>query len=337
MTKGYQYWYVMDLAGQSTYRLDYHLFTPQSTMRLPWALASNGQAQVAAYWLSYASLLGQRSNPMVKPPLAHRARKRFGQNFLQDGQIIDQIVQAIRPRPGEALVEIGPGLGALTEPVARLSNRLTVIELDRELAANLAQHSPVAELLICHQQDALAVDFSILAAQAGQPLRIFGNLPYNVATPLLFVLFNHAEHIRDMVFMLQAEVVDRLVASPNNKLYGRLSVMAQYFCQIERVLSVPARAFYPEPKVTSAVVRLIPHTEKSYAAKVPHFLKQVCAAAFNQRRKTIRNSLRTLFTPQQLTALGINPALRAENLTLEHFCQLANSLADCSAESTHNH
>jgi len=188
----------------------------------------------------------------------HYARKRFGQNFLNDQYIIDSIVSAIHPQRDEALVEIGPGLGALTEPVGERLDKLTVIELDRDLAARLETHPFLGPKLTIFQQDAMTFDFAALAQERGQPLRVFGNLPYNISTPLMFHLFSYTGSIKDMHFMLQKEVVNRLVAGPGNKTYGRLTVMAQYYCQIIPVLEVHPHSFTPPPKVDSAVVRLVP-------------------------------------------------------------------------------
>ncbi|MGL4601405.1 MAG: 16S rRNA (adenine(1518)-N(6)/adenine(1519)-N(6))-dimethyltransferase RsmA, partial [Plesiomonas sp.] len=190
--------------------------------------------------------------------LGHRARKRFGQNFLNDLFVIDSIVAAINPRNDQAMLEIGPGLAALTEPVARNLDHMTVIEIDRDLAERLRNNPKLKDKLTVRQQDAMTADFSQIAAELGQKLRVFGNLPYNISTPLMFHLFSFTDSISDMHFMLQKEVVNRLAAGPNSKAYGRLSVMAQYFCQVIPVLEVPPHAFKPAPKVDSAVVRLIP-------------------------------------------------------------------------------
>jgi 16S rRNA (adenine1518-N6/adenine1519-N6)-dimethyltransferase len=260
---------------------------------------------------------------MSKQHLGHTARKRFGQNFLHDIFVIDQIVSAINPQNGEHLVEIGPGLGALTEPVCEQVASLTVVELDRDLAARLRTHPFMASKLTIIEADALKFDFSTLL-QAGNPLRIFGNLPYNISTPLMFHLFSFATQVKDMHFMLQKEVVNRLAAVPGNKNYGRLSVMAQYHCQIMPVLHVPPEAFNPPPKVDSAVVRLIPHAVRPVSVINEDSLHKICAQAFNQRRKTIRNSLKDSLTEQQIIDLGINPELRAENLSLQQFGQLAD-------------
>lgn len=261
----------------------------------------------------------------------HSARKRFGQNFLTDQFVIDNIVAAIHPQLGEAIVEIGPGLGALTGPVAARMDHLTVIELDRDLAARLANHPQLKDKLTIHQHDAMTVNFAELAKAAGQPLRIFGNLPYNISTPLMFHLFGYTEVIRDMHFMLQKEVVNRLVAGPNSKAYGRLTVMAQYYCKVIPVLEVPPTAFVPPPKVDSAVVRLIPHPQIPHPVGDVRMLGRITTQAFNQRRKTIRNSLGSLFTPEQLTALGLDLTLRAENITVEQYCKLANWLSEQQA------
>ncbi len=255
----------------------------------------------------------------------HFARKRFGQNFLHDDYIIESIVAAIQPKTDQALVEIGPGLAALTVPVSKHVDHLTVIEIDRDLASRLIENPFLHNKLTVIEQDALTFDFNLLAEQLDKPLRVFGNLPYNISTPLMFHLFEHANIITDMHFMLQKEVVTRLVAAPNSKDYGRLSVMAQYYCQIIPVLEVPPTSFKPAPKVDSAVVRLVPYKEKPYLVNDIKTLSRVTTEAFNQRRKTIRNSLSNMFTAKQLVELNIDPNLRAENLTVQQYCQLANA------------
>lgn len=260
----------------------------------------------------------------------HFARKRFGQNFLHDESVIENIVAAIQPKKDQALVEIGPGLAALTLPVSDYLDHLTVIEIDRDLAARLVENPFLKDKLTVIEQDAMTVDFNALSAKMQQPLRVFGNLPYNISTPLMFHLFEYTTAISDMHFMLQKEVVNRLVAAPNSKTYGRLSVMAQYYCQIIPVLEVPPTAFKPAPKVDSAVVKLIPHKVQPYPVSDIKALSRITTAAFNQRRKTIRNSLGQLFTVEQLAALDINLDLRAENLSLEQYCQLANAYTTMS-------
>lgn len=269
---------------------------------------------------------------MSNKHLGHTARKRFGQNFLHDDYVIDKIVSAIKPENGQNIVEIGPGLGALTEPVAELVDKFTVIELDRDLAKRLRSHPFIQDKLNVIEQDALKFDFASLidVNEPNDKLRIFGNLPYNISTPLMFHLFSYCEHIQDMYFMLQNEVVKRLCATSGDKLYGRLSVMAQYYCSATPVVMVPPSAFKPAPKVDSAVVRLVPHKTPIVALKSVESLQQVVTAAFNQRRKTIRNSLKNLLDESQITTLDINPEVRAEQLTLAEFARLADALLEKS-------
>ena len=217
--------------------------------------------------------------------MKHLARKRFGQHFLNDDAVIEAIVDAIDPRPGEALVEIGPGLGAMTDPLVERSGRLTVIELDRDLAARLRRRPELAVI----ESDVLKVDFSALAEAAGQPLRVVGNLPYNISTPILFHLLDHVAQVRDQHFMLQKEVVERMAAAPGSKDFGRLTVMLQWRYDIESVLDVPPEAFDPPPRVESAVVRMqpLPLTEGVDAG----LLGELVSVAFSQRRKMLRNTL----------------------------------------------
>jgi len=251
----------------------------------------------------------------------HAPRKRFGQNFLVDRGIITAIVQAIDPQPQDTVVEIGPGLGALTEPLMQRVEPLHVIEIDRDLIARLKKlHS--RERLTLHEGDALKFDFGSL----GPRLRVAGNLPYNISTPLLFHLAAFAEQIRDMHFMLQKEVVERMVAEPGDSAYGRLSVMLQYRFYLEWLIDVPPESFDPPPKVQSAVVRLIPKPREELHARSQEHLAQVVAAAFSQRRKMLRNTLKGLFTEAELEALEIPLTCRAEELSLETFVRLANHL-----------
>ncbi|MCE0494115.1 16S rRNA (adenine(1518)-N(6)/adenine(1519)-N(6))-dimethyltransferase RsmA [Vibrio salinus] len=257
--------------------------------------------------------------------LGHKARKRFGQNFLNDPYIIDGIVSAINPRPGQNLVEIGPGLGALTEPVGAEVDKLSVIELDRDLADRLRQHPELKSKLTIYEGDAMRFDFTQLV-KSNNKLRVFGNLPYNISTPLMFHLFEFHQQIEDMHFMLQKEVVNRLAAGPGTKAYGRLTVMAQYYCKVIPVLEVPPTAFVPPPKVDSAVVRLVPYETLPYPATSLKWLDRVCRDGFNQRRKTVRNCFKSLINAEDLESLGITPTLRPENLTLEQFVSLANWL-----------
>lgn len=268
-----------------------------------------------------------------KKHLGHTARKRFGQNFLHDTHVIQNIVAAICPQKDQFLLEIGPGLGALTEPVAERIDRLTVLELDRDLAERLRHHPFLHQKLNVIETDAMQFDFAQLyasekLAEEQQKIRVFGNLPYNISTPLMFHLFKFCNIIQDMHFMLQKEVVKRLCAAPNSKAYGRLTIMTQYFCQVMPVLEVPPSAFKPAPKVDSAVVRLIPHQQLSHAVKDLYWLNRVTAQAFNQRRKTLRNALSTLLSPENLTALSIDLNARAENLSIADYARLADWLAD---------
>lgn len=257
----------------------------------------------------------------------HKARKRFGQNFLHDDYVIDQIVDAIHPSDEFTMVEIGPGLGALTGPVCDRINRLNVVELDRDLAARLATHPFLKDKLNIHQADAMKFDFTQLK-EPGKKLKIFGNLPYNISTQLMFHLFEFAACVEDMHFMLQKEVVNRLAAGPGSKTYGRLSVMAQYYCQVVPVLEVGPEAFQPAPKVDSAVVKLLPYEVPPHPVTDINCLSRVAADAFGKRRKTIRNSLSHLFNVEQLTALGLDPSARPEQLTLVQYVVLANALAE---------
>ncbi|NDW21803.1 16S rRNA (adenine(1518)-N(6)/adenine(1519)-N(6))-dimethyltransferase RsmA [Alteromonas hispanica] len=268
---------------------------------------------------------------MSKTHLGHTARKRFGQNFLHDDYVIGKIVAAIGPKSGQNLVEIGPGLGALTDPVCDEVDRLTVIELDRDLAKRLRHHPFNGEKLNVIEQDAMTMDFTALAKEMPDcdgKLRVFGNLPYNISTPLMFHLFDHASSIEDMHFMLQKEVVNRLAAGPGSKSYGRLSVMAQYYCHVIPVLNVPPGAFKPPPKVDSAVVKLVPHSVPPVQVESLSTLERVCAQAFNQRRKTIRNSLKDCLDEEEISALGLDPKCRAETLSLTDFATLANAVSN---------
>lgn len=266
-----------------------------------------------------------------KTHLGHQAKKRFGQNFLHNDAVISDIVDAINPEPGENLVEIGPGLGALTEPVIERAGQLSVVELDRDLAHRLRHHPFIASQLTIYETDALKFDFSELIKD-DKPLRIFGNLPYNISTPLIFHLLTFNDKVQDMHFMLQKEVVERMAASPNSKTYGRLSIMTQYQCQVIPVMEIGPEAFKPAPKVDSAIVRLVPHKIIKNPVKNIKSLNQVCLAAFNQRRKTIRNSFKKLLSGDQLESLGINPGLRAENLSVDDFIMLANFVHDNPVE-----
>ena len=255
----------------------------------------------------------------------HKAKKRFGQNFLTDDGVIEGIVRAIAPKVGDNLLEIGPGLGAITEPVAELTDKLKVVELDKDLAERLTTHPFIGKKLELYQADALQFDFSEVM-DADKKLKVFGNLPYNISTPLLFHLYNYLDDIENMHFMLQKEVVNRMCAAPNSKAFGRLSVMTQYYCRTVPVIEVPPTAFVPPPKVDSAVIRLIPKAKELRTQVNPATLNTVCLEAFNQRRKTLRNSLANIVDQETLVSLGIDPSLRAENLSLDQFIHVAKWL-----------
>jgi len=255
--------------------------------------------------------------------MSHQPRKRFGQNFLRDEAVIHAIVQAIAPRADDHLVEIGPGQGALTRYLLTECGRLDLVELDRDLVVWLRDHFGGREHLRIHASDALKFDFAALSG--GEKLRIVGNLPYNISTPLLFHLFDQSDAIADMHFMLQKEVVERLCAAPGGKDYGRLSVMAQYRCRMESLMDVPPESFYPPPKVTSSVIRLVPHESRRIEV-APAVLNRVVVAAFAQRRKTLRNALHGLFDENELRALDVDPGARAETLALEDYVRLARQL-----------
>ena len=259
--------------------------------------------------------------------MGHQAKKRFGQNFLHNDAVISDIVDAINPEPGENLVEIGPGLGALTEPVVERANKLSVVELDRDLAHRLRHHPFLAPHLTIHEVDALKFDFAQLA-QDDKPLRVFGNLPYNISTPLIFHLLSFKDKIQDMHFMLQKEVVERMASGENCKSYGRLSIMTQYQCQVMPVMEIGPEAFQPPPKVDSAIVRLIPHKTIENPVKDIKMLNTVCLTAFNQRRKTIRNSFKKLIDSDTIIALGLDPSMRPENINVAGYIKIANYLTD---------
>ena len=253
--------------------------------------------------------------------MIHKARKRFGQNFLVDERIIADIISIIHPEPADNMVEIGPGLGALTRPLLKKLNHLHVVEIDRDIIARLETDYPKDKLTI-HAGDALKFDLAQLPA----PLRVVGNLPYNISSPLLFHFAGYAEHITDMHFMLQNEVVERMVAEPSTSEYGRLSVMLQYRFHMEKLLGVPPESFRPAPKVDSAIVRIIPLPVSEVVVRDEKLFAQVVAAAFGQRRKTLRNTLRSYLDEADFEGLGIDAQLRGENLGVGEFSRIANFL-----------
>ena len=254
--------------------------------------------------------------------LRHRPRKRFGQHFLGDASVISRIVQAINPTVGQRLVEIGPGLGALTVPLLAATGQLEVIELDRDLLEPLRARCAGRGQLQIHQGDALSFDFAALRG-TGPPLRICGNLPYNISTPLLFYLLEALPHWQDLHFMLQRDVVERMAAPPGQKSYGRLSVMLQARCQIEPLFTVGPEAFRPPPQVHSAVVRLVPRETSAVTAEQAPRFAEIVQRAFAQRRKTLRNSLDGLLEPAQIAQVGVDPGARPETLSLADFAALS--------------
>jgi 16S rRNA (adenine1518-N6/adenine1519-N6)-dimethyltransferase len=252
----------------------------------------------------------------------HRPRKRFGQHFLIDPGVIASIIEAIRPGSDDVVVEIGPGQGALTKSLARLAGTLHAIELDRDLARSMRRDYAGAANVEIHEADALAFDFASL----GDNLRVVGNLPYNISTPLLFHLLNYRDQVVDMHFMLQKEVVDRMAAEPGNKTYGRLSIMLGCHFDVEALFDVDRNAFDPPPDVTSAVARLVPLPAGTYEIDDEERFAKLVAQAFSQRRKTIRNSLRNVADEQALEFAGIDPGLRPEAIAIAAYVRLANAL-----------
>ncbi len=257
----------------------------------------------------------------------HKARKRFGQNFLQDHNVIYNILSNIQANKGEHWVEIGPGLGAITEPLLQQNVLLDVVELDRDLVKVLSERFNHLDNFTIHSADALRFDFSSLA-KSNEKIRVIGNLPYNISTPLLFHLLESTACIEDMHFMLQKEVVDRMCAEPGTKKYGRLSVMIQYYCETELVFDVPPESFNPIPKVMSSIVKLSPYQKPPVEISDIKNLNKVVTTAFSQRRKTLRNSLKKLITEEQILALDINPMLRAESISLAEFARLSYLLEE---------
>lgn len=254
-----------------------------------------------------------------------KARKRFGQNFLQDKNIIERIVRTIDPKPGEHLIEIGPGHGAITDRLLQSGCDLDVIEIDRDLAFSLRVKHPDLNII---ESDVLKLDLSTLPK--GKKIRVVGNLPYNISTPLLFRLFEHLDDIEDMHFMLQLEVVNRLTAAHSTSDYGRLSIMSQIYCDAQNIFTVPPESFTPQPKVMSAIVKLTPHPHAAAGVNMVQ-LQTMLTNAFSMRRKTIRNALRGFISEQGLEEIGLNPKLRPENLDLKDYLKV---LAHFEAKGT---
>jgi 16S rRNA (adenine1518-N6/adenine1519-N6)-dimethyltransferase len=251
--------------------------------------------------------------------MKHVAKKRFGQNFLTDQSITNSLIDAINPLPSEIIIEIGPGLGALTKPLLKKIHHLHAVEIDRDIVSWM-QKEYANKAITIHNVDALKFDFATL----GESLRVVGNLPYNISTPILFHLLDNLEHIKDMHFMLQKEVVERMVAQPSTSAYGRLSVMLQYHLTMEYLFTVPPEAFEPAPKVESAFVRCVPHTVKPNIAKDYGLFYKIVVAAFGQRRKTIRNTLKDFLKDEDFVKLNLNAQLRAENLSVNNFVHISN-------------
>ncbi|WP_147652269.1 16S rRNA (adenine(1518)-N(6)/adenine(1519)-N(6))-dimethyltransferase RsmA [Vulcaniibacterium gelatinicum] len=263
---------------------------------------------------------------MTRAQFTEPAKKHLGQHFLHERGIIGRIVQAVDPQPGDHLVEIGPGQGAITFPLLDRHGELTVIEFDRDLIFPLTEAARAHGTLEVIHRDVLAVDFTALARNfgPGAQLRLVGNLPYNLSSPILFHALEHAAAIRDMHFMLQKEVVDRMAAPPGSKVYGRLSVMLQAYCAVTPLFTVPPGAFRPPPKVDSAVVRLVPKPPAQVGIADPARFADIVRAAFGQRRKTLRNALAGVADAAQIEAAGLEPGLRAEQVDVAGFVRLAN-------------
>ncbi|MDJ0740144.1 MAG: 16S rRNA (adenine(1518)-N(6)/adenine(1519)-N(6))-dimethyltransferase RsmA [Gammaproteobacteria bacterium] len=264
--------------------------------------------------------------------MSHRPRKRFGQNFLHDQGVITRILDAIDPQPGQHIVEIGPGQGALTRGLLQRAGELDAVELDRDLIAPLQRRCASLGTLHLHNADALTFDFTALRSDE-RPLRLVGNLPYNISTPLLFHLIDHAAAVGDMHFMLQKEVVDRMTAEPGSKAFGRLSVMVQVSCSVAPLFDVPPDAFDPPPLVDSSVARLVPlAAPRVAAAQMPSFCRFV-RKTFGHRRKTLRNALKGVLTTEQIAAAGVDPTCRSEVLQLEQVIALHHQADTASRDA----
>lgn len=258
--------------------------------------------------------------------MSHKARKRFGQNFLHDQQVIDRILASVAPKSSDLIIEIGPGQAAITRPLLASGAELHVIEIDRDLVSLLEQKFAGASNLTIHSLDALNADFDEITGS--RPFRLIGNLPYNISTPLMFHVLKWHKLVRDMHFMLQKEVVERMAAGPGSKVYGRLSVMTQFLCEVTPLFDVQPESFSPIPRVCSSIVRLQPLGKPPFDAGSGNQLDRVVAAAFSQRRKTLRNSLRGLLDADQISSVDIDPGQRAEQLGLAEFAALARLLPD---------
>ena len=264
--------------------------------------------------------------PRLASGLPHQIRKRFGQNFLHDEHVISKVLGAVAPTKDDHILEIGPGFGAITKQLAQSGARLHCIELDADLATSLKTEYREYKSVNILEADALKFDLSSIATEKN-PLRVVGNLPYNISTPLIFHLLKNSNLIKDMTFMLQLEVIQRMVSKVGSKNYGRLGLMVQYYCEIEHLFNIASDAFIPRPKVVSALARLKPHKTSAIKAKDPECLKAVIQTAFNQRRKTVRNSLSTLVSESILEEIPVNKKLRPENLTLQDYVRISDAIA----------
>ncbi|MFT7110677.1 MAG: 16S rRNA (adenine1518-N6/adenine1519-N6)-dimethyltransferase [Psychrobacter glaciei] len=270
---------------------------------------------------------------MSRTHKGHQARKRFGQNFLHDDNVIRNIVKSIRPKVGDNMVEIGPGMGAITEHLLDATEgHLNVVELDRDLIPGLKVKFFNHAGFVVNEADALQFDFQSLKVDE-RPLRIVGNLPYNISTPLIFHLLSYADTVQDMHFMLQKEVVQRMASGPGENNYGRLSIMAQYFCDVQHMFDVGPEAFQPAPKVDSAIVRLVPHKILPHPVKNHKTLENIVRQSFSMRRKTLRNNLKKTISDEQLSALGIDAGLRPERLSLADFVKIADFVFENSEKN----
>ena len=256
-------------------------------------------------------------------PFGHKAKKRFGQNFLQDPHIIDRIVKSIHPTPDDCIVEIGPGLGALTTQLLPYCHKMHAIELDRDIIPKLRVSCATLGELILHEIDVLKFDFSTLDLTE-KPLKVVGNLPYNISTPIMFHLLKYADRIQEMTFMVQKEVAERITAQPGSKNYGRLSIMLQYHCETHYLFTVPPHAFSPAPKVDSAIIRLTPYASPPHQADNENLFSQIITQAFSQRRKTLRNTLKNIISADMWNVLDIDAGLRPEMIPIEQFVKLSN-------------
>lgn len=260
-----------------------------------------------------------RYRSILSDDMKHQPRKRFGQNFLKDDHVIHAILRSVCPKPSDNMLEIGPGLGALTKPLLQSLKHLTAIEIDRDLQRQLQALSQAPEQFNLIAADALTMDYS----QFGSNLRIIGNLPYNISTPLMIHLLHFCQWIEDMHFMLQKEVANRLTALPGNKNYGRLSVIVQYYCEVEQLFDVPPDAFYPKPQVDSSIVRIVPYKTSPYPGIEFKALEALLAQAFAMRRKTLANNLKKTISADDLRIIGINPTARPEQISVLDYVQIA--------------